>query len=351
MKHMPLMPRMNFPPQPVMDSAGDDGPISVAFGMRKSVRAYVPTRPCPNTWTYPDRRDSLLLERRQIQPRQGSDVCGYIQAAASDADLAANNEEKERMGVTHNEMRLVYGSISGWTLLLWQTQQDFQEGLHGEKRAPRPIAWFDLREAYDVNVDFGDYVTEICPHRVRVMMPKGHLFFRVEHPEDVPVWFSAIRSLIMDSTVAFSKTRDSKHLQSKRWPAAKGLARELLSGRPIGERALAIAFHCYDIDYDSSLRLGEIMILIQELLAAMLADVGRAEGGDRDTAVMSASARIPEEELFERAMRFRRRCGHTAGGRVKKDAFIINGHEAMLEAMDLAPGVHGGGGESSCSVM
>eukprot|EP00927_Polykrikos_kofoidii_P027270 TRINITY_DN24059_c0_g1_i1.p1 TRINITY_DN24059_c0_g1~~TRINITY_DN24059_c0_g1_i1.p1 ORF type:complete len:316 (-),score=26.72 TRINITY_DN24059_c0_g1_i1:408-1277(-) len=234
---MPLMPRMNFPPQPVMDSAPEDGPVTVAFGMQKSVRGYNPTRSCPKTsqYPFPCQAEEQRL-RFKVQPKTKSDVCGYVQAAMTAA--CAKDKSTDINTLNQSDGRMVFASITGWTLLFWQSERDFRAGIHGARRAPKPIAWFDLREVYDVNADFGSHTFDTCPHRIRVMMNHGHLFFRVERPEDVPVWLSAIRSLLMDASLAFIESRDSPYLKSKRWPAAKGISRQLLDGQPIGERAL-----------------------------------------------------------------------------------------------------------------
>mmetsp|Transcript_20706 Transcript_20706/g.57832 ORF Transcript_20706/g.57832 Transcript_20706/m.57832 type:complete len:382 (+) Transcript_20706:119-1264(+) len=357
MKSVPLMPRQRFPPQHVMDSDPLDGPYSVAYNLQPSVSQIASKRPSPHTPQYLRRIESKFthpaMREALAPPGHSSDVCGYVQAAfADEANAATNKEELDRFCIGHNEARLVYACISGWVLMFWRSGEDFEAGIRGARGSPRPLMWWDLREAWDVDVDFLDFRTEVCPHRIRIMMKKGNLYFRVEQPEDVPVWYLAIRRLVQDYAWHRVQVRDTELHQIKRWPAAKGLGNCLLTGSPIGERALAIAFHCYDIDYDCELRVGEIMVFLQELLAAMIADEGRAEGSDRNTAVMSAESRLPADELYDRAVRFQRTCCGGAMGFVKKDDFINQGYVAMLEAMDLGgPADAGDGGGASCVVM
>lgn len=350
----PLMPRMAFPPQPMMDSAKDDGPISVAFNLQPSLQAVRPTRPCPDTRQYLNRWESWLLERPLAHPSISNDVAGYVQAAIEDLEgnhAASNENEYMKFGIRHNEYRLVYQSISGWVLNMWQSEEDFEEHQFGAYSKPRPIVWWDLRQAHDVDVEIVDVDNDICPNRIRVLMSRGALFFRVELPENVPVWYMAIKNIIMESSLAHVKACDSEVKQSKRWPAACGLAQAMASGWPIGERAMAIAFHVYDIDYDCALRLGEIVILLREIVAGMLHAEGRAEGADRDVAVASASSRIPEAELCDRALSLRRRLDPRGDGCVRKDEFVLLGHEAIMEALDLTHHRENGNGDSRCSIM
>ncbi|CAL1165450.1 unnamed protein product [Cladocopium goreaui] len=114
-----------------------------------------------------------------------------------------------------------------------------------------------------------------------------------------------------------------------------GLARALLNGRPIGTRALAVTFHLYDTDKDCVFRLGEIMLLIKEVYAAMIQDTGLAEGATMDLALQSASSRIPTELLFEKALIFRRQCDQSNDGRISKGEFAAFGHQALLEAVTI----------------
>merc|ERR1719401_233332 len=75
------------------------------------------------------------------------------------------------------------------------------------------------------------------------------------------------------------------------------------------------------------------MVLLQELIAALVHDEGRAEGADRNLAVFSASHRVSEDELFDRAVRLRRRLCPYCDGKVRKDDFIMNGAPAISEAL------------------
>lgn len=353
---MPLPPMMPFPPQHIMDSGPDDGPISVAYKMHPSVQAVRMQRPAPDTHQYYSRYESWLLERQVARPHMNCDICGWVQATVEDQpNYAANNADMvEKMGIKHDNLRMCFQSISGWVLMLWRNQADFEVSMAGEPRAPRPIAWWDLRQAWDVQVELFDFNKDICPHRICVMMNRGCLYFRVELPEDVPIWFSNIKRLIQESSLHQVRSRDSDTHQRKRWPAACGLGQALASGWPIGERALAIAFHCYDLDYDGGLRNGEIMLLITELVAGMIHADGRAEGEDRETAMQSAQSRIDEDDLFDRALRFRRRCQVGYTGAVKKDDFILYGHQAMLEALDMGSGEgfeSAGSHREACTLM
>lgn len=292
------------------------------------------------------------------RPRPGSEVCGYVQAHSQGAPgfAAQNAEEQERTGIQHNNMRLVFAVISGWSLQFWRSAEDYQVAqMRGRERTPGPLTWYDLRQAQDVTVDFQDVHSFEFPNRIRVMTLKGNLYFRVEMPEDVPEWVCAIRRLIEEAAWNHVKEKDTPLHREKRWPAAKGLAANLLSGSPIGERALAIAYHLYDVDFDSHWRLGEIMLFILELHAGMLNVAGRAEGRDRHTAVVSAEVRLPRGELFVRALLFRRRCCPVHGKSVRKDGFINNGYDAILEAFDSlpdgAPAHKQGDAGESCSLM
>eukprot|EP00928_Gymnodinium_smaydae_P081092 TRINITY_DN6466_c0_g1_i1.p1 TRINITY_DN6466_c0_g1~~TRINITY_DN6466_c0_g1_i1.p1 ORF type:complete len:382 (-),score=68.31 TRINITY_DN6466_c0_g1_i1:63-1208(-) len=337
MAHTPLMPRMHFPPQPEMDSAPEDGPLTVAYRLAPNVSRIYAKNPCPDTGQYLGRFESLLphpaVQGSRLLPAPGNDVCGYVQACSQMEPDTRYDLEVLHVGL--NELRLVYAAINGWCLQFWRSQDEFQAGMSGLRNAPRPFAWWDLRNAFDVDVDFLDWSAEVCPHRMRVLMKQGLLYFRIEHPEDVPLWYRAIKRLIQEATINNVRLRDRGLHQQKRWPAAVGLATAMLNSSPIGERALAITFHCYDIDYDCQLGAGEVMVLIQELVAGIIHAEQRSEGQDRDSAVISAASRVSEDELFERAQRFLRRCSDVATGSIRKDAFIRRGHAAMLEALDL----------------
>mmetsp|Transcript_13545 Transcript_13545/g.41790 ORF Transcript_13545/g.41790 Transcript_13545/m.41790 type:complete len:382 (+) Transcript_13545:36-1181(+) len=338
----PLIPEMSFPPQRLMDSAPEDGPVSVAYKAQPEVVKIEQLRPCPDTRQYLHRGYSRFQERALAQPSQANDICGWVLATIHTSDHAeANRLDEEIMHVRHNDFRLVFQCISGWALMNWASQDAFEEGIHGARRAPRPLAWWDLRKAWDVKVDVGDPFTDIIAHRITVSTSSGNLYFCVELAENVPIWYSAIRGLIKDNAVHQVKARDTVSHQRKRWPAACGLASALAAGGGIGDRALAIAFHAYDMDCDCALQVGELMVLVTELIAGLLHVEGRAEGHDRETAVYTVGARIHEEDMFERAARFRRRCDAAGDGRVRKDDFIRFGQGAMLEAIEMA-GIPGG---------
>lgn len=351
---VPLMPMGPFPPQHIVDAGNDDGAISTAYHLQPSVQAIRMRRPCPDTPQYYSRYESWLLERQVRQPKPGNDICGWVQVAVEDQDHfgAENDYMKERMGLNLDSLRMCFQSISGWTLMLWRSQADFQMSLTADPRAPKPIAWWDLRQAWDVQVEIFDFTTDICPHRFCVMMNKGCLYFRVEMPEDVPTWFRAIKHLIQDSSISHARARDTEVHQNKRWPAACGLGKALAGGWPIGERALAISFHCYDLDCDGGLRNGELMIFIQELLAGMIHADGRAVGEDRNGAVQEAASRLTDDDLFDRALRFRQVCQAGYTGAVKKDDFILYGHKAMLECLDMGGEFEDAGrSHEACAVM
>lgn len=367
MKNMPLKPRINFPPQPVMDSAPQDGPITVAYGFQPTVAAMYAKTPSPMTAQYLHRMESRYPHPLEMQahclpgPPERTDVRGYIQAAVHDEDhFAANAREIAENGIAHNKLRLVFAEISGWVMNFWRTEEEFHVGRedlmqghpYGLRGRPRPMAVWNLKAAYDVDIDFLDFNTEICPHRIRVLTDKGNIFFRVDNPEDVPLWYMAIKKIIQDANWYYVQSRDRELHKDKRWPAAVGLASCLINGSPIGERALSIAFQCYDIDYDCTMRAGEVMVLIQELIAALLTAEGRAEGAERSTAVLSALSRLPGgvDELFDRAQRFVRRCTTVACGRIQREDFILHGQEAMLEALDLLPEEQKAK-QGACSVM
>eukprot|EP00929_Paragymnodinium_shiwhaense_P003724 TRINITY_DN10434_c0_g1_i1.p1 TRINITY_DN10434_c0_g1~~TRINITY_DN10434_c0_g1_i1.p1 ORF type:complete len:425 (-),score=88.62 TRINITY_DN10434_c0_g1_i1:116-1390(-) len=340
------------------DAASEDGPASVAADIRFGLQSLGQKRPPPATAQYQNRDYSGYFERgHPPMPKPGSDVCGYVQAAVAGAGnyLAQNTEESQRIGHKHHDQRIVFAAISGWTLAFWQSYEDFEAARHHGPKGPAPIHWWDLRQVQDLTVDFEDINAVECPHRLRLLMLKGNLYFRVEAPEDVPVWVAAIRKVVEEAGWVYVKERDTPLHQQKRWPAAVGLARAVSSGAPIGERALAIAYHLYDIDFNTELRLGEIMLLILELHAAILTCEERAEGGDRLTAVVSAESRFHRGELFLRALHFRRRCCPAQAVAIKKDGFINNGHAAILEAFDLLPdgnpGHHPGDGGEACAVM
>jgi len=340
----------NFPAQRQMDAAPEDGPVSVACCNRPEVIRTGQLYPCPDTAQYLRRDLSRFQERELAQPSHSSDICGWVMAAASfDDHPAANSLDEDVMNIRHNAFRLVFQCLSGWALMHWRSQEDFEAGIYGARRAPRPIAWWDLRKAWDVQVEVGDPETDVVAHRIVINTHQGNLYFLVELPDTVPTWYYGIRSIIKDNASSQVKTRDSPLHQRKRWPAACGVAQALMSGQGVGERALAITFHVFDIDYDCHLQVGELMLLIRELAAGVLFAEGRAEGQDRETAIFSASARMGEDELFERAMRFRKVCDTVGDGKVRKDGFVRCGVAAMLEAVDIPLFV--GGAESQESFL
>jgi len=269
------------------------------------------------------------------EPRHSADVCGYVLAATSQDEAdEAHSRHLEKMHLHHDAFRLVFQCISGWCLMQWRNQDDFETGIHGAHRAPRAMAFIDLRRAFDLHLEVGDPDMELANHRITVMLRGGNYYFCVEIPDDVQVWFEAIRGVIQDAHWQAICLRDTQIHQNKRWPAAIGIADALfMRGGPVGERAMAILFHAYDIDYDGVLRAGELMVLIRELQAAIVYCEGSAEGRERDTAVMQAVSRMPEDELFGRAIYLRKYlCLHN-DGMVRKDDFIRLGARYLGEAV------------------
>jgi len=331
----PMIPLgMIFPPQPVADSMKNDGPVSVAYNMQPEVIHIGPVRPCPQTRQYIHRGLARIQESKFTQPRHSVDICGWVMAAVDPNDAQDDNQaERNRMHIIHNPSRLVFQCISGWTLLQWHNEDDFEQGINGDRRAPRPIAWWDLRKAFDVHLEIGDPQRDMAPYRFTLMFSTGNLYFCVELPDTVPVWHQALRNLVMDANMDRVKRVDAEVHQRKRWPAACGIARALVSGSPVGERAMAILFHCYDIDYDCNLRVGEIVMLLLEVMAGCAHAEGLAEGQDRETALMSARSRLPEDQLYDRAQVFRRSCDLRGDGKVRKDDFIRFGQGLLLEAL------------------
>lgn len=332
---VPLMPMVNFPPQPVMNSFKDDGPLSVAFRMPPaSLQGIRQKIPCPDTMTYPNRMESFMLERNITAPKHPTDICGWVQASVhAEGFETANEVEQNIMGVNHNEFRLVFQCISGWILMQWRSQEDFEEGIHGARRAPRCLAWFDLRQAFDVFVEVGDHMEELCPHRISVLMNSGILFFRVELPEDVPVWYNAVRRLIQDAAIHRMRSRDTELHQMRRWPVACMIASKLRAGIPLDDETLEAAFHSFDNDYDCVLRVGELCLMVEELKAGLINASGIAEGQDRGVAILSV--RDGEDYIFDKAIQMRRICDGKGCGTVNKDDFLRFGHGALLQAMDM----------------
>lgn len=336
-RDVPALPSAaHFPPQPVADFSRDDGPASVARQLRPSVIGLQAVRPCPHTDQYVHRAASRRMEEQAAQPRHSSDVCGWVMAGGNWMEhWEANDAESENMGIHHNELRMVYQHICGWTLTVWESQHHFEEGKTGRRGAPRACSWLDLRRAHNVYVEYGDEASDVVPHTITIMMNDGNYYFSVEFPEDVAVWFTAIKSLIQDASIAAVRKVDAPLSQKKRWIAACGCMRVLANGGPLGERALAVLFHAFDVDYNCQLRLGEIIVLIQEMMAARMAIGDRAEGTDRDVAIECSRGRCSEDELFERAMAFRARLDADGNGVVTKDEFLLYGLDALCEALDI----------------
>lgn len=215
----------------------------------------------------------------------------------------------------------------------FRSQDDFFEGINGAPGAPRALSWVDLRSAFDVNLEVGDNA-ELVSHRITVMMRTGNYYFCVEQPDDVPVWLDCLRRVIQDAHWLSINAKDTEIHRRKRWPAAVGIADALwMRGAPVGERALAILFHAYDMDYDCFLRVGELMVLIRELQAAIVHCEGHVEGRERDTAVMHARSRMSEDEVFDRAMVLRKQLSPYRDGLVRKDDFIRSAAAALDQAV------------------
>jgi len=335
----PGMPgRQKLIPQPVLDSAPEDGPVSIAVDVQPRLVAIRPKRPCPDTKQYLHRWESGAMENRML-PRHITDICGWVQASIeADGHSELNANDKELMNVKHNEDRVVYMATSGWALQMWRSKADFDRGISPQLRGsqPRPLAWWDMRRAFDVVVDVGNINLDDFPHRLTINMTAGNVYFRIEYPEDVATWYYAIRRIIHDASKQRIDARDTPHHQEKRWPAAVGLARAISHGQPIGSRAMAITFHAYDIDYDCCIQVGEIMVLITELQAAKLFLEGRAEAKTREAAIYSVRSRITEEDIFEAAMHFRYTADPDGNGKVCKDEFIRCGQEAICECFELS---------------
>lgn len=343
----PRMPLMTPPfpqtPQPLLDSDPADGPVSVAFGLKQEVVETRAKYPAPATLQYIQRRAAVLREeeiKRQCQPAAESDVCGWVMAT-NDANGSYggrhpdNDVSADRMNLHFDDFRLVYQAISGTALLHWASMEDFKVGIFGARRAPRPIAWWDLRKAYDIVVQPGDPHFDMAAAQFTILMHGGNLGFAVEGEEDVPVWYNAVRSVIRDCAWHQATRSETPESRRKRWAAAKGVASALLDGRPLGSRAMAILFHCYDTDMDCVLRLGEAMLLLLELYAGLLHVGGTAEGATMDVAVQSANSRFPPDVQFEKALFLRRRCDQSNDGKIGKDEFVNFGHAALLDALQL----------------
>lgn len=332
----PLRPILNLPPQPVQDGAPDDGPVSVALNVQPQVASVQACRPCPQTDQYKDRQASRRLEVAQIgQPRRSGDVCGWVQATASQEEADQTHEEHlEHMHLHHNEFRLVFQSISAYCLMQWKSEEEFEAGRRGGQSAPRPIGWIDLRAAHDVRGEIGADSDTLEGCRVTVMTTSGNYYFCVGSPGELAHWCESIRRVIQDASWHYVCSRDADYKRLRRWAAACGAAEAMvMRGSPLGERSMAIIFHAFDVDQDCCLRAGDLMILIREMLAAVVHCEGRAEGRDRDTALAVASERLGNDALFDRAVIFQRRCSAQGDGKVRKDEFIRFGSSALCEAL------------------
>jgi len=329
----PICPDMDLPPQHVLDSAPEDGPVSVAYGMRVQQADIRQQWPSPNTRQYLHRGMVQRESRRERAPRRDVDIAGFVMAGPTmDLSEEHNQQDEERMNLRLNQFRLVYQCISAWTLMLWHSQEDFEAGFHGGRYAPRPLAWFDLRRAYDVHLEKGDVYGYLLPFRITVMTATGSYYFCVEAAQDVNYWVEALWRTIQDASWQKIMARDTIPHQQRRWPAVCGIANALFRQHiPVGERAMAILFHAYNIDCSNRLGAGEVMLLLQELIAGLIHVEGHAEAQDRNMAVLSAASRVTEDELFDLAMKVRRRM--CSRGEISKDEFIIRGAAALAEAI------------------
>lgn len=338
-------------PQPVLDSMEDDGPLSVAYQINPHLIGIRPKYPAPATGQYPYRYDARKLEDWGMI-KSHEEIQGYAQASIdADAGSGISQDDLKKLHLDQREDRLVFMVISGWALLMWRSEEDYQRGQYGGRNAPRPLGWWDMRKAHDVAVEMGTDELDKCPHKIAVLTGEGVVYFRVPYEEDVHIWFNGLRGLIRDYNYNFIKSRDTKHHQQKRWPCAIGVAECLQRGLPIGERAMASAFHCYDIDYNCVLGVGELMILIEEIEAGIRHNQGFAEAKDRDSALESADSKFEGglTDIFNRAMTFRNSCDRDGNGQVRKDEFMLNGQSLMAQALGFAPsGGHIGNSGDIC---
>jgi len=348
---IPIAAQLSLP-QNVLNSMEDDGPLSVAYNIEPHLAGIRPTYPAPATGQYPFRYDAKKLENfGAIKGHE--EVQGYAQASV-DADAGDVMDQQAIHKLDHSEDRLVFMVISGWALMMWRSEEDYQRGKLGARNAARPVGWWDMRQAHNVMVELGTDEMDRCPHKIAVLTKGGNVYFRVPYAEDVHIWYNSIRGLIRDYNYHFIRLRDTKHLQQKRWPVAIGLAQTLSRGLPMGERAMASVFHCYDIDYNCILDVGEIMVLLEEIEAGIRHDSGIAEAQDRDSAVESGMSKFEGglNEIFEKAMFFCNACDKDGNGQLRKDEFIINGQALLSEVLGFTPsGGHLGQAEDACSIM
>lgn len=340
--------------QSILDSMENDGPLSAAYQIKPHVIGIRPQLPAPATEQYPYRYDAQKFENWFLI-KSHEEIMGYVQASIdADAGGGMDKAELDKLDLGHRGDRLVYMVVSGWAMMMWRSEEDFQRGRYGGRNAPRPIGWWDLRKAHDVAVERGTSELDKCPHRVAILTSEGVVYFRVPYEEDVHIWYNGVRGMIRDWNFQWIKSRDTKHHQQKRWPCAIGLAECIQRGIPMGERAMASAFHCYDIDYNCILYVGEIMMLILEVEAGIRHNQGYAEAQDRDSAMESGMSKFSGglNDVFERAMTFRNSCDKDGNGKVRKDEFMKDGQQLLSEALGFAPsGGHLGRQEETCSIM
>jgi len=331
-----------------------DGPLSAAYKIQPHLIGIRPKLPAPATGQYPYRYDAKRLEN-WMMIKSHEEIQGYAQASIdADAGSGISQDDLTSLHLDQREDRLVFMVVSGWALMMWRSEEDFARGQYGDRNAPRPLGWWDMRKAHDVAVERGTDPYDKCPHRIAVLTSEGVVYFRVPYEEDVHIWWNGIRGLIRDYNYNFIKSRDTKHHKDKRWPCAIGLAECLMRGLPIGERAMASAFHCYDIDYNCLLGVGEIMIMIEEIEAGVRHNQGYAEAKERDSAMESSISMFEGglNEIFEKAMIFRNSCDKNGNGKVRKDEFMTYGQNLMSEALGFSQsGGHLGSGGEACSIM
>ncbi|CAK9102329.1 unnamed protein product, partial [Durusdinium trenchii] len=138
------------------------------------------------------------------------------------------------MNLQFDHFRLVFQCVSGTALMHWASEEDFKIGIFGARRAPRALAWWDLRKAYDVVVQTGDSHFDLADGQFTILMYGGNLSFAVEGEQDIPIWYNSVRAVIRDSAWHQATKGDTLEHRRKRWQVAGGLAKALLDGRPIG---------------------------------------------------------------------------------------------------------------------
>merc|ERR1719183_1763176 len=98
---------------------------------------------------------------------------------------------------------------------------------------------------------------------------------------------------------------------------------------------MAITFHCYDLEYRTYLTVTDIMVLIKEMTAGFFFGQGGVESGTRELAVSNAESRLPDEELFQRGMRFLKMTDFDGNSQVEKDEFCLYGQAALHDVLGL----------------